>query len=109
MTPAEFSDLVGLPVDVVERYQALGLLDPENDGLFDDVDLVRLDFVHHRLAHGEFEPESLAAAIHDGLRNSCLSLTDRNGSPALDASGISPRSVPGRAGRPLFRGRACRP
>jgi adenylate cyclase len=66
MTPDEFSDLVGLSVDVVERYRGLGLLDPENDGLLDDVDLVRLDFVYHRLAQGEFEPESLAAAIREG-------------------------------------------
>jgi class 3 adenylate cyclase/DNA-binding transcriptional MerR regulator len=70
MTPEEFSDLVGLPVDVVERYQELGLLDPENDGLLDDVDLVRLDFVHHRLAHGEFDPETLAAAIREGRTES---------------------------------------
>ena len=66
MTPEEFGDLVGLSLDVVERYRELGLLDPENDGLLDDVDLVRLDFVSHRLAHGEFEPESLAAAIREG-------------------------------------------
>jgi len=66
MTPAEFSDLVGLSLDVVERYRALGLLDPEEDGLLDDIDLVRLDFVHHRLAQGEFDPESLAAAIREG-------------------------------------------
>jgi class 3 adenylate cyclase/DNA-binding transcriptional MerR regulator len=70
MTPEEFSDLVGLPVDVVEKYQELGLLDPENDGLLDDVDLVRLDFVHHRLAHGEFDPETLAAAIREGRTES---------------------------------------
>jgi len=66
MTPAEFSDFVGLSLDVVERYRELGLLDPENDGLLDDVDLVRLDFVHHRLAHGEFDPESLAVAVREG-------------------------------------------
>src|SRR5262249_61769184 len=66
MSPEEFAELVGLALDVVERYRALGLLDPENDGLLDDVDLVRLDFVYHRLAQGEFDPESLAAAIREG-------------------------------------------
>jgi adenylate cyclase len=44
----------------------LGLLDPEDDGLLDDVDLVRLDFVRHRLARDSYTPESLAAAIHEG-------------------------------------------
>jgi class 3 adenylate cyclase len=66
MASEEFADLVGLPVDVVDRYRELGLLDPENDGLLDDVDLVRLDFVYHRLAQGEFDPETLAAAIREG-------------------------------------------
>ena len=70
MSPEEFAELVGLSVDVVERYRELGLLDPENDGLLDDVDLVRLDFVHHRLTHGEFDPESLAAAIREGRTES---------------------------------------
>jgi class 3 adenylate cyclase/DNA-binding transcriptional MerR regulator len=66
MTSEEFADLVGLSRDEVERYRALGLLDPENDGLLDDVDLVRLDFVRHRLTEGGYDPESLASAIRDG-------------------------------------------
>jgi adenylate cyclase len=66
MTPDEFADLVGLSRDQVARYRSLGLLDPEKDGLLDDVDLVRLDFVRHRLSHDGYEPESLAAAIREG-------------------------------------------
>ena len=66
MTPDEFSDLVGLSLGEVERYRALGLLDPEDDGLLDDLDLVRLDFVRHRLAQDGYDPESLATAIRDG-------------------------------------------
>lgn len=66
MTPERFAALVGLSRDDVERYRSLGLLDPEDDGLLDDVDLVRLDFVRHRLARREYDPESLAAAIRDG-------------------------------------------
>jgi class 3 adenylate cyclase len=96
MTPAEFSDLVGLSLDVVERYRALGLLDPENDGLLDDIDLVRLDFVYHRLAQGEFDPESLAVAIREGRAESMYGrrLFDA-GSPlelgeAAERSGLEP-------------------
>jgi adenylate cyclase len=66
MTPDEFATLVGLSRDEVETYRSLGLLDPEDDGLLDDVDLVRLDFVRHRLAQDEYNPESLAAAIREG-------------------------------------------
>jgi adenylate cyclase len=66
MTSDEFADLVGLSRDEVERYRSLGLLDPEKDGLLDDVDLVRLYFVHHRLAQDAYSPESLAAAIREG-------------------------------------------
>jgi adenylate cyclase len=66
MTPDEFADLVGLSRDEVERYRSLGLLDPDGDGLLDDVDLVRLDFVRHRLAHDGYDPESLADAIRNG-------------------------------------------
>jgi adenylate cyclase len=66
MTPDEFADLVGLSRDEVETYRSLGLLDPDDDGLLDDVDLVRLDFVRHRLAQDAYNPESLAAAIREG-------------------------------------------
>lgn len=66
LTPDEFAELVGLPPDEVERYRSLGLLDPEDDGLLDDVDLVRLDFVRHRLVRDTYTPESLAAAIREG-------------------------------------------
>jgi adenylate cyclase len=66
MTADEFANLVGLSRDEVETYRSLGLLDPENDGLLDDVDLVRLYFVRHRLARDAYSPEGLAAAIREG-------------------------------------------
>jgi adenylate cyclase len=66
MTSDEFANLVGLSRDEVETYRSLGLLDPEKDGLLDDVDLVRLYFVRHRLAQDAYSPESLAAAIRAG-------------------------------------------
>jgi len=66
MTPDEFAGLVGLARDKVDSYRSLGLLDPEGDGLLDDLDLVRLDFVRHRLSQDGYDPESLAAAIRDG-------------------------------------------
>jgi adenylate cyclase len=65
-TPDEFSDLVGLPVAEVEKYRALGLLDPEGDGLLDDVDFMRFRVVRRYVDHLGFEPESLAAAIREG-------------------------------------------
>jgi adenylate cyclase len=66
MSPDEFADLVGLSLVDVERYRTLGLLDPENDGLLDDVDLVRLEVVRHHVGPGGYDPESLAVAIRDG-------------------------------------------
>jgi adenylate cyclase len=92
MTPAEFSDLVRLPLDVVERYRALGLLDPENNGLLDDIDLVRLDFVYHRLAQGEFDPESLAAAIREGRVESMYGRRLFDAGPPLELQDAAERS-----------------
>lgn len=66
MTPDEFANLVGLSREGVETYRSLGLLHPEQDGLLDDVDLVRLGFVRHRLAQDAYNPESLAVAIREG-------------------------------------------
>jgi adenylate cyclase len=66
MTSDEFAVLVDLSREEVERYRSLGLLDPEDDGFLDDVDLVRLDFVRHRLAEGQYDPESLAGAMREG-------------------------------------------
>src|SRR5215216_7530723 len=66
MTPDEFAGLVGVSRDKVDSYRSLGLLDPEGDGLLDDLDLVRLDFVRHRLSQDGYDPESLAAAIRAG-------------------------------------------
>src|SRR6266536_940553 len=66
MTPDEFADRVGMSRDDVDTYRSLGLLDPEDDGLFDDVDLVRLDFVRRQLTQNKYDPESLAAAIREG-------------------------------------------
>jgi adenylate cyclase len=66
MKPEEFADLVGLSLETVQSYRSLGLLDPEDDGFLDDVDLMRVRVVHRYVAHLGFEPESLAAAIREG-------------------------------------------
>jgi adenylate cyclase len=66
MKPEEFADLVGLPLATVQSYRSLGLLDPEGDGLLDDVDIMRVRVVHRYVEHVGFEPESLAAGIRDG-------------------------------------------
>ena len=65
MSSEEFAELVGLPLDVIETYRAHGLLDPEDDGLFDDVDLVRIQFVSRQLAFTDHTPQSLGAAVRE--------------------------------------------
>ena len=66
MKPEEFADLVGLPLETVQSYRSLGLLDPEDDGLLDDVDIMRVRVVRRYVEHVGYEPESLAAGIRDG-------------------------------------------
>jgi adenylate cyclase len=66
MSPDEFASLVGLSRDELATLLSYGLLDPDADGLLDDVDLVRLGFVRRRLNSGEHDPESLATAIREG-------------------------------------------
>lgn len=99
MNPDEFADLVGLSRDEVETYRTLGLLDPEDDGLLDDLDLVRLDFVRHRLAQDGYEPETLAAAIREGRVESMYgSRLFEAGSPlglddAAERAGLEPEQL----------------
>lgn len=99
MTPDEFAELVGVSRDEVETYRSLGLLDPEDDGLLDDVDLVRLDFVHHRLAEGQYDPESLAVAIREGRVESMYGMRlFEAGSPlglddAAERAGLEPEQL----------------
>jgi adenylate cyclase len=62
---AEFARLVGAPVEELETYQAHRLVDPDGDGLFDDVDVVRLDTVRHYVDQG-WSPAHLADAIKAG-------------------------------------------
>jgi adenylate cyclase len=66
MTPEDFADLVGLPLDEIETYRSYGLLDPEDDGLLDDVDLVRLHVVRHHVEHRGHDAESLSVAVREG-------------------------------------------
>jgi adenylate cyclase len=67
MTSEEFAALVGwVSPEEVETYRSHGLLDPENDGLLDDVDLVRLHVIRHQLDHRGHDVESLAAAVREG-------------------------------------------
>jgi DNA-binding transcriptional MerR regulator len=99
LTPDEFADLVGLSRDEVQRYRSLRLLDPEDDGLLDDVDLVRLDFVRHRLSQDGYDPESLAAAIREGRVESMYGrrLFDAGSPLALDdaaaRAGLEPEQL----------------
>jgi class 3 adenylate cyclase len=66
MTAEEFASLVGASRDEVETFRSHGLLDPEKDGLFDDVDLVRLHAIRHQLDHRGHDVESLAVAVREG-------------------------------------------
>jgi adenylate cyclase len=67
----EFARLVGTSVDELERYRSCGLLDLEHDGLFDDLDVIRLDTVRHHLDQG-WAPEALADAISAGTVRGAL-------------------------------------
>jgi adenylate cyclase len=99
MTPEEFAELVGLPLDEIETYRAHGLLDPEDDGLLDDVDLVRLHVVRHHLDHRGHDPDSLAAAVREGRFESMFGTQLFEAGPplALDEaaarSGLEPDQV----------------
>jgi adenylate cyclase len=99
---AEFARLVGVPVDELETYCAHGLLDPEGDGLFDDVDLVRLDTVRHYLDQG-WSPEDLSVAIDAGTVEAMLDdiLFDRGPTYTLEQAAE-------RAGRDVEQLRALR-
>jgi adenylate cyclase len=66
MTPDEFAALVELPNETLEQYRALGLLDPEEDGLLDDIDLLRLHVIRHHLDQRGHDIESLTEAIESG-------------------------------------------
>ncbi len=61
----EFASLVGAPVDELETYLDHGLLDLERDGLFDDLDVIRLDTIRHFLDQG-WTVSELADAIAEG-------------------------------------------
>jgi adenylate cyclase len=61
----EFAGLVGAPVGELETYLAHGLLDLERDGLFDDLDVIRLDSIRHFVDQG-WTVEGLAEAITAG-------------------------------------------
>lgn len=45
MSLEDFADLTKCPADEIERYRGAGLLDPNNDGLFDDADVLRLQLI----------------------------------------------------------------
>jgi adenylate cyclase len=61
----EFAGLVGAPLGELENYVAHGLLDLEGDGLFDDLDVIRLDSIRHFL-DGGLNVAGLAEAITSG-------------------------------------------
>jgi adenylate cyclase len=99
MSPDEFANLVGLTPDELRPLLAYGLLDPDADGLLDDVDLVRLGFVRRRLSSGEHDPESLATAIREGRIESMIGpeLFERGTTVSLEDAaarvGVSPDQV----------------
>jgi adenylate cyclase len=87
MPAADFAGLVGSSVEELESYQALRLLDPEGDNLFDDVDLVRFDTVRHYLDDG-WNPTDLAQAIEAGKLGGMLNdvLFDRGPTYTLEVA-----------------------
>jgi DNA-binding transcriptional MerR regulator len=65
MSLEEFAELVQLDPAQVRDWTAAGLLDPEREGRFDDLDLLRLMAIRHYEALG-FSPEQLAKALSSG-------------------------------------------
>jgi adenylate cyclase len=92
MTPEEFAELVGLPLNEIETYRGYRLLDPEDDGLLDDVDLVRLHVVRHHLDHRGHDPESLAAAVREGRIESMFGTQLFEAGPPLALDDAAARS-----------------
>jgi adenylate cyclase len=81
MTPDEFAALVGwVSRDEIETYRSHGLLDPDGDGLLDDVDLVRLHVIRLHLDRKGHNLESLITAVREGRVESMF------GSQLFDAS-----------------------
>jgi class 3 adenylate cyclase len=66
MTPEAFADLVGATREEVDEYRSHGLLDPEGDGLLDDVDILRMHVIDHQFQRGGHDLESIAVAIREG-------------------------------------------
>ena len=48
----EFASRTDTTPDELERYRSAGLLDLDGDGLFDDIDLMRLSVIHQFSAEG---------------------------------------------------------
>src|SRR4051812_39702388 len=65
MSLEEFAALVRLEVAQIEEWAGVGLLDPERDGRFDDLDLLRVMAIRHYEALG-YDPQRLAEAIACG-------------------------------------------
>lgn len=64
-SPAEFADLACLSIDEVQAYLSSGLLDPEGDGLLDEYDALRLQYIQ-MLRHRGMTTEEMAAKQRDG-------------------------------------------
>src|ERR671931_252717 len=61
----EFAEFVGMSTDEVERIRDAGLLDLDRDGLFDQMDHLRLHYVHVESDRGRSIDE-IAAAVKGG-------------------------------------------
>jgi adenylate cyclase len=61
----EFADFVGMPTAEVERVRESGLLDLDRDGLFDQMDVMRLHYVQAETDRGASLAD-VAAAVKDG-------------------------------------------
>jgi adenylate cyclase len=100
MTPDEFAALVGwVSRDEIETYRSHGLLDPDGDGLLDDVDLVRLHVIRLHLDRRGLTLESLISAVREGHVESMFGSQLFDAAPPLlleDAaarSGLQPEQV----------------
>lgn len=63
LAPDEFSTQIGIPIEKLEGYRSVGLVDPDADGLLDDYDVLRLALLNPYEEAG-YTPEEIADQLN---------------------------------------------
>jgi adenylate cyclase len=84
----DFVRMTGSPAERVIALQQHGLLDPDGDGLFDDLDVLRLFDLNHHLDERGYTVDRLAAEMRDGTLQILLGdlLFDRGDALTIEAA-----------------------